>query len=224
MKQLLLIIVCLLSSVVIYAQDSKIYSCAYDGYVNIRQQPSNKSAKLGQFRNGPQGAILLEDLGKWVKIKVGDVTGYVLKQFTQRTPTIAYTGNVSADWIEGVYYYNGYIYIIYNNGYWQCGYNFHFKRGYYIMQKNEVKLITEWQLIDGDYWADQWRKVDPNEEGAIMILQIDDQNGTLGGQTEDLIWVTEDECIDYPSYKNREELKTDGRALAEWMRQKRLGL
>lgn len=224
MKQLLLIIVCLLSSVVIYAQNSKIYSCAYDGYVNIRQQPSNKSAKLGQFRNGPEGAILLEDLGTWVKIKVGGVTGYVLKQFTQRTPTIAYTGNVSADWIEGVYGYNGYIYTIYNNGYWQSGYNFHGQRGYYIMQKNEVKLITEWKLIDADPWADQWRKVDPNEEGAIMILQIDEQNGTLGGQTENLIWLTESDGIDYPCYENREELKKAGRTLAEWMRQKRLGL
>ena len=221
MKRLLLIIACLLTSVAIYAQGNKVYSCAYDGYVNIRQQPTNKSAKIGQFRNGPQGAILLEDLGTWVKIKVGGITGYVLKRFTQHTPTIAYTGSVSADWIEGVYVFNGYIYTIYNNGYWQCGYNFYFRRGYYIMQKNEVKLVKEWELIDGDPWADQWRKVDPNEEGAVMILKIDEQNGTLGGQTEDLIWETEAECIEFPSYENREELKKDGRALAGWMRNRR---
>lgn len=204
--------------------EERIYANAYDGYVNIRKQPTNKSAKLGQFRNGPEGAILLEDLGKWVKIMVGGVTGYVLKQFTQRTPTIAYTGNVSADWIEGVYYYDGYAYTIYNNGYWQSGYNFHGLRGYYIMQKNEVKLVAEWQFVFDAPWDDQWIKVDPNEEDAIMILQIDEQNGTLGGQTEDLIWVDAAECIEYPSYENREELKADGRALAEWMRLKRLGL
>ena len=94
-------------------------------------------------------------------------------------------------------------------------------RGYYIMQKNEVKLVKEWELIDGDPWADQWRKVNPNEKGAVMILKIDEQNGTLGGQTEDLIWETESECIEFPSYENREELKKDGRALAEWMRNRR---
>ena len=38
----------------------KVYSNAYDGYVSIRVEPSSKSEKIGEFRNGPDGAILLE--------------------------------------------------------------------------------------------------------------------------------------------------------------------
>lgn len=218
MKRLLLLIVCLMVSATIYAQNTKVYSCAYDGYINIRQQPSAQSAKLGQFRNGPEGAILLEDLGTWIKIKCGNITGYVVKRHTQETPTIAYNGNVTADWLQGVWPLDWYIYCIYNNGYWESGYNFTFLRGSYILQNNEIKLVAEWRLKDADPWADIWEKVDPNDPNRVMIFQIDEQMGTINNKSKSPYYNVDDECKDYPGFTSLTLLQQSGKRLAEFMR------
>ena len=36
-----------------------VYSNSYDGYLNVRAQPTTKSQVLGTLRNGPEGAVLL---------------------------------------------------------------------------------------------------------------------------------------------------------------------
>ena len=43
----------------------RIYSNAYDGYVNVRQGPSAKSAKLGKLKNGPDYRVQLGVQGTW---------------------------------------------------------------------------------------------------------------------------------------------------------------
>ena len=122
----------------------RVYSCAYDGFVNMRRQPSYSAEKVGQFKNGPEGAILLEDLGTWVKIDVNGTVGYVASKYVQGTPTIAYTGNVDVNWLEGVWQgseRSGFAFLnIYNNGTYEWYLEFAGQQGTWILQNNEIKF------------------------------------------------------------------------------------
>ena len=71
---------------------AKIYSNAYDGYVNIRQAPQSKAPIVGILRNGPEGAILLGTEGEWKKIDCNGIVGYVYEKYVQDTPTEVFHG------------------------------------------------------------------------------------------------------------------------------------
>jgi len=73
-----------------FAQIQRIYSNAYDGFVNIRQEPQSKAPILGVLRNGPEGAILLGTEGEWKKIDCNGIVGYVYEKYVQDTPTEVY--------------------------------------------------------------------------------------------------------------------------------------
>lgn len=70
----------------------KVYSNAYDGFVNIRQTPQSKAPILGVLRNGPEGAILLGTEGEWKKINCNGIVGYVYEKYVQDTPTEVFHG------------------------------------------------------------------------------------------------------------------------------------
>ena len=64
-----------------------VYSNMYDGYLNVRAEPSTKSQVLGTLRNGPEGAELLGVEGKWTKVLVNGVEGYVWSAYLQSVPS-----------------------------------------------------------------------------------------------------------------------------------------
>lgn len=122
----------------------RIYSCAFDGFLNIRKDASTSAEKVGKFNNGPVGAILLEELGEWIKIDVSGVVGYVQSKYVQDSPTIAYTGKADVNWIEGIWSDGNYLLWIYNNGTYEWGYDYPTTHGKYIMQNNAIKFIPTW--------------------------------------------------------------------------------
>ena len=65
----------------------KVYSNAYDGFVNIRQAPQSKAPVVGVLRNGPEGAVLLGAEGEWKYIDCNGIKGYVYEKYVQNTPT-----------------------------------------------------------------------------------------------------------------------------------------
>ena len=73
-------------------QQAKVYSNAYDGFVNIRQAPQSKAPILGVLNNGPEGAILLGTEGEWKKINCNGIVGYVFGKYVQDTPTEVFHG------------------------------------------------------------------------------------------------------------------------------------
>lgn len=129
-----------------YFEEAEIvYAAGFDGYVNIRERASSSAKTLGKFRNGPEGAELVEDLGEWMKINAGGVEGYVASKYVQDTPTIEYTGSATASWLKGIWSNNGgYVLMIYDNGTWEWGYDYMVCYGTYIMQNNEVVFTTLW--------------------------------------------------------------------------------
>jgi hypothetical protein len=65
----------------------RVYSNCYDGYLNVRAQPTTQSQIVGRLDNGPEGAELLGVEGGWSKVRVNGVEGYVSSKYLQSTPT-----------------------------------------------------------------------------------------------------------------------------------------
>jgi hypothetical protein len=175
---------------------NRVFSCGYDGFVNVRGWPSYKSRVIAQFRNGPEGAALLEHRGEWTKIDMGGIVGWVPTKYVWHTPTVAYTGYVDVDWVAGAWCNNnGYGYVLYSNGYWEYGYNFPVLRGYYIMQNNEVKLVSVTALnIDSGNWEWTGAIGSSNDDGCVLEINVG--AGKLG-ELEKSPFLTEGEAEEY---------------------------
>ena len=72
-----------------YAYESDVpmvYSNSYDGYLNVRAGASTTSQVLGILRNG-EAAELLSIEGKWTKVRVNGIEGYIWSADTQSYPS-----------------------------------------------------------------------------------------------------------------------------------------
>ena len=179
----------------------RVYACAYDAYVNIREKPDYKAPILGVFRNGPDGAILLGTEGDWTKIDCNGIVGYVFSQYVQNTPTVAYIGTATIDDIAGLYYApGGYGMYLWDDGTWESGYNDPTEGGKYILQNNEVKLLPAGKMdINTFEWEDY---NDAVTEANSSILPIDLTHHKLG-EWERQPFITKQE-IDKWIKENRE--------------------
>ena len=192
-----------------------VYSCAYDGFTNIREEASFSAKVIGQFRNGPEGAVLLEDLGEWMKVDVSGQIGYVVSKYVRDTPSVAYTGDITVDWLEGIWH-GGYALMIYNNGTWEMGYDYTFVYGTYILQnKNELVLIPV-KKLDPDNHPFVWI---PAEESDIEIAKINKAEKRLDlkysesfEKGEYLSRRDEEEYYGY-GFLTRSEFKSEGKSL-----------
>ena len=99
----------------------RIYSNAYDGFVNVRAQPSAKSAKLGRLNNGNDYLVKLGVQGKWTIVKWQNGIGYVNSTVVGYTPWKPVYLGVDGDSLQGAYFmdeggdYFAY-YLVFNNG------------------------------------------------------------------------------------------------------------
>jgi hypothetical protein len=81
----------------------RLYSNAYDGYVNIRKGPTTKSAILGRLRNGNDYLVKLGVQGNWYIVEWQGSIGYAHKNMTGYSPWKAVDLDVEADWLHGIY-------------------------------------------------------------------------------------------------------------------------
>lgn len=197
----------------------KIYSCAYDGYVNMRQTASFKAAKVGQFKNGPTGATLIKNLGDWMEINYKGVRGFVPSRFVQDEPTVAYTGTATTKHITGIWYlgWNGPL-NIYDNGYWSAfGNYFEAAYGYYILENNQIKLIAIRVYDDIVNGLPSYAKV-REEYGVINISELtNDRRGTFltGYESEEEVELLEGEGV--PHY-TAAEFKSAGKFVKDYLK------
>lgn len=99
----------------------KVYSAAFDGYTNIRETASSKAAVLGKFRNGPEGAVILEQEGDWTKVEYQGISGYVYSKYLTDEPTKEVLVDVDGDWLQGIWCNNWNAYLlVFNNGQYAC--------------------------------------------------------------------------------------------------------
>lgn len=143
-----------------------VYSCAYDGYVNIHTEASLSSASIGKFYNGNKATVVELQGEKWVKVYVYGNVGWVLAKYVQTEPTIVYTGSVDADWVQGVWSCSGYYLRVFNNGTFEWGSAYAQAHGKYLMQDNSIRFITTW--------------VEAEKEPFDQILEIREDENMLG--------------------------------------------
>lgn len=141
---------------------SYVYCCAYDGFVNIRETPSMKGSVIGEFRNGPHGAVMLGEEGEWTKIDMDGVVGYVYTKYVSGEPTVAVDEGIDMKWLEGMWeissrYYGDdfllyYGLLIFNNGKYK-EYSSDFcegafvARGSYRLEGSRLILKEEWNYV-----------------------------------------------------------------------------
>lgn len=204
----------------------RVYACAYDAFVNIREAPEAKAPILGVFRNGPEGAVLLGTEGEWTKIDCNGIVGYVVSKYVQDTPTVAYTGTATLDDIAGIYTRpgGGGLYLWYD-GTWESGYNWPNDWGHYILQNNEVKLIPT-GTANGDPDPNSWEEYDKaTSEANSEVLPIDLAQHKVG-ENKKQPFITQKDIEnakkeygedwayylygDYPKMMSKEEFKRKG--------------
>lgn len=88
------------------AQGDFIYSNAYDGFTNIRQQPNAKSKIIGKLPNGNNAAEFIEESyenDNWYYIYYKGTYGYVAKSQIGWTPYKTVNLKITAKWLTGVW-------------------------------------------------------------------------------------------------------------------------
>jgi hypothetical protein len=80
-----------------------VYSNAYDGFLNVREQPDVKSPIIAKIVNGPMGAVKMGEVGGWTIVKVGDKIGYASSRYLQTEPTPEFTDADMAKLLQGVW-------------------------------------------------------------------------------------------------------------------------
>ncbi|MBR5595333.1 MAG: SH3 domain-containing protein [Alistipes sp.] len=128
------------------------YSNAYDGYTNIREAATAKSAVLAKLHNGPKGAEILGVEGSWTKVNLDGVVGYVSNAYIQTTPTVAVNPNVTVDKLYGVWSTGYVFYYIFDNGtYYMCNqYGEDMYMGTFIFEGSELVLTPKLIFVAAD--------------------------------------------------------------------------
>lgn len=128
------------------------YSNAYDGYTNIREAATAKSAVLAKLHNGPKGAEILGVEGNWTKVNLDGVVGYVSNAYIQTTPTVAVNPNVTVDKLYGVWSTGYVFYYIFDNGtYYMCNqYGEDMYMGTFIFEGSELVLTPKLIFVAAD--------------------------------------------------------------------------
>ena len=148
-----------------------IYATGFDGFVNVRSAPSFKATIVGVFNNGPKGAKMLEDKGDWKKVDANGVIGYVPANYIQFEPTDEYRGNISKEWIHGVWENPmGDLLFLYDNGTF-VHIDMEGARSYgrFVMVGNsEVTFMTAWT----------------NERGYDKTFKMDQVKNKVGNFTK----------------------------------------
>ena len=115
---------------------------------------------------------------------------------------------------------------VFDNGYWERGYDYAFERGYYVLERDSIKFVTVCRLKDSDPWADVWVYVTPNEEGAVQTMSYSEYFANGYGdisrldEPEEIVYDEYGEyeqVDDYPFCHTREEFAQFGRRVAEFV-------
>lgn len=188
------------------SDEPRVYSNAYDGYTNVRKEPSAKAEVLGKLRNGSDYAVLLGQSGDWIEVEHDGEVGYVLEKYVSDTPSEPVTVDVDGDWLEGVWFTNGgwTCYLIFNTGKYvkQGEWYEDITYGKWHLEGNEIVLTATYCNKQSRWWDDSFKS---------ERLVIDEENGTVGGVLKSDVYesLEEDEEAGGSMVFSKEEFKAE---------------
>ena len=150
-------------------KEVRIYANAYDGFVNIRAQPSAKSAKLGRLNNGNDYLVKLGVQGKWTIVKWQNGIGYVNSTLVGYTPWKPVYLGVDGDWLEGVYADVLSGYLVFSNGkYARTSQYGDTEYGVWKLEGNDIVFITK--------YLTEYGKIIGEKVGSVSRFRVDVNN------------------------------------------------
>ena len=171
----------------------RIYANGYDGYVNIRQAPTTKSAVIGRLRNGNDYAVQVGVQGNWITVEYNNTIGYAHNSMVGYSPWPAVNLDVEAEWFQGAYETNdsespSYFYI-YKNG--KFAYSFDYEAWYYgtwRLEGEDIILTTKYVARPSSSYIGEERR-----------FSIDVRNASIGGMPREAVRAGTDEYYDFQS-------------------------
>lgn len=160
----------------------RIYANGYDGYVNIRQAPTTKSAVIGRLRNGNDYAVQVGVQGNWITVEYNNTIGYAHNSMVGYSPWPAVNLDVEAEWFQGAYE-TGYgespsQFFIYKNG--KFAYVFDTEAWYYgtwRLEGEDIILTTKHITFAGQA---------SSHIGQEQRFAVDVRNAAIGGMSREI--------------------------------------
>ena len=167
--------------------EERLYSNAYDGYVNVRQGPSTKTAVLGRLHNGSSSLVKKGVDGNWYKVDWYGTDGYVHKNMVGTSSWPEVYLDVEADWFQGKYSFDGdgegiYYYYIFNNGKFAYVYDDSVELAYgtWRLEGNDILLTTKY-VTDNAHNAGYG----PEGYGNVERLRVSVSSGMIGSSSKE---------------------------------------
>ena len=171
---------------------SKVYSNAYDGYINIRDSSTSKGTIIGKFKNGPDGAICLSQTGEWTKINYKGVTGYVYTKYLSDSPTEDVTLSIDGNWLKGIWRNaeEQYAYLIFNNGTFALqSASGTLAYGTYMLKGNDIEFNIKQFLSSMEISKIKRFRIDSSSDEIGPLRKQSFLNNTeMYGNSEGLTW------------------------------------
>ena len=168
--------------------EGELFSNAPLGFLSIYESPSDMSYKIGELKNGPKGASMVEYGAQWSKVKYDDMEGYVKTQYLQTEPTKPVNINFAV--LLGAWCYksdNGELsrmhdLLIFDNGVYAI-YNDMFCEGAissvgtWVIEDNNLILNEHYNICYNFGWSSSWDKgIKSNKK---TIYKVDEKSKVL---------------------------------------------
>jgi len=159
-----------------------VYSNAYDGFLNVREQPDVKSPIIGKILNGPMGAVKMGEVGGWTIVKVGEKIGYASSRYLQTEPTREFTDKDMEKCLIGIWTcevpHNTHVLMLFEGGIYTAGTAL---EGRLVCGEWSVKgkALTLKETHNHFGEGIQWNKSDSNtivtvENGDKLVTEVGD--------------------------------------------------
>lgn len=172
--------------------EGELFSNAPTGFLTIYESPSEWSFKIGELKNGPKGATMVEYGTRWSKVSYNNIEGYVKTQYLQTGPTKpvninfavllgawclkAENGELSR-WVDLLIFDNG-TYAEFNIGFCEGAVS---SVGTWVVEDNNLVLTEHYDVVYNLSWgkgikSNKKRIYKVNDESRVLVAEDSSQN------------------------------------------------
>lgn len=167
--------------------EGDLFSNAPVGFLSIYESPSEWSFKIGELKNGPKGATMVEYGARWSKVSYNNIEGYVKTQYLQTEPTKPVNINFAvllgvwclkaedgelSRWVDLLIFDNG-TYAEFAIGFCEGAVS---SVGTWVVEDNNLILTEHYDLVSNLGWGGWGKGVKSNKK---RIYKVNDESRVL---------------------------------------------